>query len=525
MTPSNTRTERSPIDRTLFSARAEAVCVEMGAVLRRAALSPNIKDRLDFSCALFDRNGDLLAQSAAIPVHLGSMAYAMGDLVNGHRWQAGQHLIVNDPFMGGTHLPDVTLISALHIGDELVGFVANRAHHADIGSEAPGSMPISRSIEQEGCIIPPTLLDTDARQPFAQLVRTFRDPQAATADFSAQMAANKSGLAQLRKLVAVEGGFESFQGCCMDQNEYAAALARAALAEIPNGVYEFTDTLDSDGFSTKALSLKIKLTVLDGHVTADFSGSCDQVTGNLNCPLPVTAAAVMYALRGLMPSTVPQCAGLMATVTIDAPGGSILNARHPAAVAAGNVETSQRVCDLVLGALAQAVPDRIPAASQGTMNNVAMGGHWRGSAWSYYETIGGGMGGGANYDGQSAVQCHMTNTLNTPAEVLEQYCPVRIERYRIRTNSGGRGEHSGGDGITREYRFLEDAEVSIIGERRVSRPWGLWGGQPGRPAEDRLDGEAIPAKTSLSVRPNQLLTIATPGGGGWCPPAQHDKLK
>lgn len=494
--------------------------MEMGAVLRRAALSPNIKDRLDYSCALFDARGELVAQSAAIPVHLGSMAYAMTDLVGRADWVEGSHMIVNDPFLGGTHLPDVTLISALHVKGHLAGFVANRAHHADIGAEAPGSMPISRSLDEEGMVIAPTLLDANAPSPFFELVKNFRDPQSATADFSAQLAANRAGLQQLKRLIEQEGGLDLYGECCADQNAYARSLADAALRSLPEGCYAFEDCLDGDGFTHQPIRIRLKLTVSEGQLTADFGGSSPQVDGNVNCPLPVTAASVMYAIRGLMPDGIPQCAGLMAGIHIAAPPGSVLNARRPAAVAAGNVETSQRVCDVVLGALAQAVPHRVPAASQGTMNNVAMGGQHRGVAWSYYETIGGGMGAGPVHPGQSAVQCHMTNTLNTPAEVIEQYCPVRIDRYAIRRGSGGEGQHRGGDGIIRHFHFLDHAEVCIIGERRDHPPWGLWGGSPGAVAEDRLDNRVLAAKAQCRVRPGQTLSIATPGGGGWCEPDQ-----
>jgi len=505
------------IELSLFASRVEAVGEEMGAVLRRAAFSPNIRDRLDYSCALFDAAGELCAQAAHIPVHLGSMAYAMRDLVSAQDWAEGDMLIVNDPFLGGTHLPDVTLIAPLFVAEALVAFVANRAHHADIGADTPGSMPVSTSLDEEGLLLAPAVLVRAGRLDQAMFDRISAAPsnrQAAAGDFSAQISANRTGVRRLRELVA-EMGLNEFRAALAALNDYGERVARHSLAGIPDGCYRFRDCLDDDGQGQTDLPIEVAVEVSGDRVVVDFSGTAAQVAGNVNCPLSVAAAAVYYVFRCLMPAYTPACAGTFRAFALRAPEGCLLNARRPAAVAAGNVETSSRVVDVLMGALAQAVPERLAAASQGTMNNLAMGRRGRDRDWDYYETLGGGMGGNARYPGLSAVQTHMTNTLNTPIEVLEQAYPLRLTRYAVRRGSGGKGRHPGGDGLVREYRFLAPAQVTLLTERRRHAPWGLAGGGAGQPGVNRLNGEVVSGKIGLAVRQGDILTVETPGGGGW----------
>jgi len=510
----------NPVELTLFASRLNAVCDEMGGVLRRAAFSPNIRDRLDFSCAIFDAVGDLCAQAAHIPVHLGSMAYAMRSIVNRvSSWRPGDTLVFNDPYLGGTHLPDVTLVSPVFFDGELRGFVANRAHHADIGAESPGSMPISSSLEQEGLVLEPAFLIRDGKwnSPLRERIAgSARRPDESLGDFSAQVSANLAGLQRLESLIGKMHAF-SFQHAVDSLNDYGETLARQMVAEIPDGQYCFTDVLDDDGIGDSGIPLNLTLTVDGERCHLDFSGTAAQVQGNVNCPLSVTAAGVFYVFRCLMPPQTPSCAGIFRPITLSAPEGSLLNARFPAAVAAGNVETSTRVVDLVCGALAQAIPDRIPAASHGSMNNLAMGSNGE-HAWDYYETIGGGMGSGRHGGGLCAVQTHMTNTRNTPVEVLESHFPMRVETYAIRRGSGGEGRRPGGDGIVRAIRFLEDARFTLLTERRRSSPWGLASGRNGKPGRNLLNGQEIPAKCERRVSQGDLLTIETPGGGGWGSP-------
>ena len=508
----------SPIELAILVSRVEAICREMGVVLRQAAFSPNIKDRLDFSCALFDASGELFSQAAHIPVHLGSMAYAMRDIVTGVDWQAGDVLALNDPFLGGTHLPDVTLVSPLFIDDELLAFVANRAHHANIGASSPGSMPISSSLEDEGMIIPPTLL-VAAGTVVVREMEKLGGLQGAdvSGDFAAQMSANRVGVDRLSKLVRKMGRAGFLDG--IDEiNAYGERLAKAALKSLPKGRYTFSDLMDDDGFGTENVEIHVTIDIEDDGIKVDFEGTSPQVKGNINCPLSVAAAAVFYCFRCLLPENTPACAGVFRFIALGAPIGSLVNATRPAATAAGNVETSMRIVDVVLGALATAIPGKIPAASQGTMNNVAMGNHESSQPWDYYETIAGGSGASAGSSGASAVQSHMTNTLNTPIESLEMHYPLRIRTYAIRRGSGGKGRHHGGDGLIREFEFLEPAEVTLITERRIHAPWALDGGNPGSTGRNSLDGKALPGKCQLHVNRGQVLKVETPGGGGFGQP-------
>ena len=500
----------------LFSSRISAICEEMGAMLGRVAFSPNIRDRLDYSCALFNRYGHLLGQATHIPVHLGSMAYAMVDLVESREWRDGDMLILNDPYKGGTHLPDITLVAPVFANDELVGFCANRAHHADIGSDAPGSMPVSRTLEEEGILIPPTLLMRNAeveKNFLHSILQALTSPDTSRGDFNAQIAANLLGAGRLQALLA-ELGQAEFEQLQSSLQTWAQSLVSQSLACIPHGQYQYQDFLDDDGHGHNDIPVKVTVNVGDSGVMVDFSGTADQVGGNLNCPIPVTAAAVFYVFRCLMPSHTPACHGALQGVTISAPAGCLVNARSPAAVAAGNVETSSRIVDVVCGALAQALPGRFAAASQGTMNNLAMG--RRGNqGWDYYETLAGGMGAASDCDGRSARHSHMTNTLNTPVEVLELNYPLEIERYAVRRDSGGEGQFRGGDGVIRQYRFLQGAEVSLLTERRRHSPWGLHGGRPGQRGRNELDGQELPGKVEFTAVAGQTLTIKTPGGGGY----------
>jgi len=508
------------VELSIFASRMGAVCDEMGAVLQRAAFSPNIKDRLDFSCAVFDAAGELCAQAAHIPVHLGSMAFAMRGIVGRHDWRDGDMLIVNDPYLGGTHLPDVTLIAPVFVKGELAGFVANRAHHADIGAHTPGSMPLTHRLDEEGLIIPPSLLlrggELD-RALLTSITASTQNRHVGEGDFSAQISANRCGVQRLKELVISMGG-ESYASALAALNDYGERLAQAALADIPDGTYRFGDVMDDDGLGQRDIAIKAAVQVQGGRIHVDFTGTAPQTPGNINCPLSVAAAGVYYVFRCLMPAHTPACAGSFRSITLHAPEGCLVNARRPAAVAAGNVETSTRVVDVIMGALAQAVPERIPAASHGSMNNLAMGSRASGQSWDYYETMGGGMGAGPRGPGLSAVQTHMTNTLNTPIESLEMHFPLRVRRYAIRDGSGGEGRHRGGDGLVREFEFLVPTTVTLLTERRAHAPWGLSGGQPGACGENLRAGEMLSGKIQFQARPGERLTIKTPGGGGWGTP-------
>ncbi|MCG8613197.1 MAG: hydantoinase B/oxoprolinase family protein [Pseudomonadales bacterium] len=531
------------IELAVFSSRIESVCTEMGAVLRRAAFSPNIKDRLDFSCAIFDANGELLAQAAHIPVHLGSMAYAMRDIVGAVRWQAGDILVLNDPYRGGTHLPDVTVVSPLFVGSELLAFVVNRAHHANIGADSPGSMPISRALHEEGVVIAPQFLkrsgvlqektlavlasilgdgdidgDGDEERLTTEESGTGRERfenSVVLGDFLAQMSANEAGVARLSEVIQASQ-VQQFEQGVAELNRYARKLAGERLKVLPRGVFRGEDVMDSDGVGASNIVLKLCLEIGPDRMTFDFSGTSDQVEGNINCPLSVTAAAVYYVVRCLMPDYAPSCAGLYHFIEIKAPKGCLLNALPPAAVAAGNVETSSRVVDLILATLQSVLPERIPAASQGTMNNVAMGGRLPGGGrWDYYETLAGGVGAHRLGAGLDAVHSHMTNTLNTPIESVELHYPLRIERYGIRRDSRGAGLWAGGAGIDRSYVFLAPAEVTLLTERRATAPKGVNGGQDGAPGSNRINGVPVADKGRFELGIGDLLTIQTPGGGGW----------
>ncbi|MCC7413069.1 MAG: hydantoinase B/oxoprolinase family protein [Gammaproteobacteria bacterium] len=501
------------VELSLFAHRISAACEEMGALLRHTAFSPNIRDRLDFSCAVFDAGGGLVGQAAHIPVHLGSMAFAMRDVVGAFDWQPGDMLVLNDPFLGGTHLPDVTVIAPVYRWGRLCGYVANRAHHADIGCTTPGSMPLSTRLEDEGTLIPPTrLVCADQIDPavLERLLAGNRNPVASRGDFHSQVSANRRGVARLYAELGPLGA-DGFASAVAALNDYAHAQARAGLADLPAGRYEFEDFLDDDGAGTTDIPIRVSVDVDDTGVRVDFTGTSPQVRGNVNCPLPVAAAAVYYVFFCLMPAATPACAGSLRPIRLHAPRGCLVNAERPAAVAAGNVETSTRIVDAILGALAPALPARIPAASHGSMNNMALGA----PDWDYYETMGGGMGAGAAQRGLDAVQTHMTNTLNTPIEIMEMHYPMRVRRYAIRRFSGGDGRHRGGDGLVREIELLAPATITLLTDRRRRRPWGLHGGAPGMSGRALLDGLELPPKVSIRARAGARLCIESGGGGGW----------
>ncbi len=505
-----------PVELAVFSSRVEALCEEMGALLRRSAFSPNIRDRLDFSCAIFDRDGRLVAQAAHIPVHLGSMAYAMRDLVGRFDWNDGDAVLLNDPFLGGTHLPDITVVTPCFLDGRLQGFAVNRAHHADIGAEAPGSMPMSRRLEEEGLILPPRRIRRGGKLDETRLdaiVSASRAPRDMRGDLLAQTHVNERGGSRLRGLI--EGmGESAYASALSELNEYGRMIASDALGRIPDGTYQAVEFLEDDGLGHEDIRLRVRVQIKGERARVDFEGTDAQAEGPVNCPLSVTAAGVYYAFRCLMPSYAPACAGCFDAIELRAPEGCLLNARPPAAVAAGNVETSMRVVDLILAALRKALPKRVPAASQGTMNNFAAGQDGE-TSWAYYETLAGGMGAHAGGPGLSARHSHMTNTLNTPVEVLERVYPLRALRYALRRGSGGKGRHRGGDGVIREYEFLEPARFSLLTERRRRAPSGAAGGADGQPGRNRLNGEDLPGKCQRSVVAGDRLTIETPGAGGW----------
>jgi N-methylhydantoinase B len=505
------------IVRHLFSSIAE----EMGAALMRSAFSPNIKERRDYSCAIFDAQARMIAQAAHIPVHLGSTPMSVRAALDAFPDLApGQHVLLNDPYAGGTHLPDLTLVTPVHDASGAPAFyVANRAHHADVGGISPGSLPLSTSIDDEGIRVPPTLWSPELE---ARIMAASRTPDERRGDLLAQLAANHRGAARLRDALSRRG--ESLLAASASLIDYAERVIRAVLADAPDGTWSFEDTLDGDGHDAADVRVHCVLTIAGDDLTVDLTGCADQVTGPVNVPRAVSVSAALYALRCLAPQGAPSNHGMMRPLTVLTRPGSIADAVYPAAVAAGNVETSQRLTDCILGALAQALPDRIPAASCGSMNNVLIGGAdhrpgREGEPFAYYETIAGGAGAARGAHGASGAHTHMTNTLNTPAEALERAYPFRLARYALRDGSGGAGRWRGGDGVVRAYAFDAPATVTLMTERRATAPWGLSGGAPGAPGRNLLvrDGaeSVLPAKCTVEVTAGDLVVIETPGGGGW----------
>ncbi len=508
---------------------------EMSNALRRTAFSPNIKERMDCSCALFDTEGRLVAQSKDIPVHLGAMPLSVRACIDTlrDRLVEGTMALVNDPYSGGSHLPDLTLIAPVYYRGCLIGYVANRAHHADVGGSSPGSMPgISTSIEEEGVIIRPRIvvrdgmLDTDT---ITDLMQSTRTPDERLGDLTAQLAANKTGMRRLIEIASVHGT-QTLTNTFRDLISYSAYMMSKELSRTGDCEAQFTDFMESDGTGIWHIPIRVRVRIANGRALISFDGTARQVRGNINCPYASTLSAVYYVFISLFGRHVPTNEGCWSVLDIDVPQGSLLNPHYPAAVAAGNVETTQRIVDAILGAMAQIVPDVVPAASQGTMNNLAIGGidHRKSRPFTFYETIGGGAGAARGRMGTSGIHSHMTNTLNTPVEALEIAYPLRVRKYSLRPHSGGNGEFRGGDGIIREIEILSDeCTVSIQSERRVERPWGLEGGEDGLCGKNCIivDGRTyqIQSKSSVTVPAGTVVRIETPGGGGWgrSSPSEH----
>jgi N-methylhydantoinase B/oxoprolinase/acetone carboxylase alpha subunit len=519
----------SAIELELFRHFLVSIAEEMGVVLRRSSYSANIKERRDYSCAIYDGHGETVAMGDHMPVHLGAMPLSVSAVRAALDLGPGDVALVNDPFRGGTHLPDITAVAPVFIKDSQQPsfFLANRAHHSDVGGMSPGSMPLAREIYQEGLRIPPVHLVRGGkidRELLGLVLANVRTPVEREGDLMAQLASLARGAERVNALASkydmakVETNMRALQ-------DYSERMMRTAIRKLAGGVYRFEDCLDSDGVSDGVRGapvpvwIRVAIAIRGDSAVVDFSGSDAQVQGPVNANFAVTLAAVMYVFRCLIQEDVPFTSGILRPIRLIAPEGTVVNALAPAAMAAGNVETSQRVTDVVLGALAQAAPELIPAASSGTMNNLSFGGSYRRSPFAYYETIAGGMGASARGAGRSATQTHMTNTLNTPVEAFEHQFPVRVESYHVRRGSGGAGEHRGGDGIVRELRFLAPAEVTILSDRRQRGPWGLAGGKPGKPGRNTLIRRGrktiLPGKTRIEVREGDLLRIETPGGGGW----------
>ncbi|HEV2706967.1 MAG TPA: hydantoinase B/oxoprolinase family protein [Pyrinomonadaceae bacterium] len=534
--------ERNSFDPTtleIYRALYTSVAEEMGLALRRTAFSPNIKERRDYSCAVFDARGEVIAQGDHMPVHLGSMPMAVTAALDAVDVEPGDVVVLNDPFAGGTHLPDVTLVSGVYLEAErpqakahkqqrsdsrqAVFYVANRAHHADIGGATPGSMGMAADVYGEGLRIPPVRLVRGGRiveDVMRLLMANVRASAERRADFEAQIGSLKTGATRLLEIVERAGVREATE-YAVHLVEYSERVMRAAIARIPDGVYEAEDALDGDGVSEGEIVLRARVEVRGDRAVVDFSGSAPQVLGPVNAVAAITVSAVAYVFRCLVGAEdVPASAGLMRPVKVIAPEGTILNAAHPAPVAGGNVETSQRVVDVLFKALAGALPRVIPAASQGTMNNLTIGGTdpRTGFEFAYYETVAGGMGARPAGDGVSAVHTHMTNSLNTPAEALEYAYPLRVRRYEIRRGSGGRGRTRGGDGVVREIETLAGARMSLLSDRRTRAPYGLAGGEPGQRGSASIirDGRArrVGSKGSWELAPGDRVRIETPGGGG-----------
>jgi N-methylhydantoinase B/oxoprolinase/acetone carboxylase alpha subunit len=516
--------------RNLFVSIAE----EMGAVLRRTAFSANIKERRDYSCAVYDAEGRTIAMGDHMPVHLGAMPLSVRHVLDEFRLLPGDVAIVNDPFRGGTHLPDITAVSAVFTdrGRRPAFYVANRAHHADVGGMSPGSMPLAREVYQEGLRIPPVLLvraGEVCKDVMDLILANVRTPDERRGDLLAQIMANRRGEDRLREIVARYGVVRTRKNSTA-LLDYSERVTREMLRTVPRGEYRFEDFLDDDGVSDAPVRIAACVRIRGDRAEVDFAGSSAQVAGPVNANYAIAVAAAMYCFRCLIGTDVPYNAGLLRPIRVIAPERSVVNAGLPAPMAAGNVETSQRITDVILGALALALPDRIPAASSGTMNNLSFGG-WdtrRSRPFSFYETIAGGMGASAGGAGRSAIHTHMTNSWNTPIEAFEHEYPVEIRAYRIRTGSGGPGKHAGGDGILREWRFLEETDVTILSDRRKRGPYGLAGGEAGARGRNSLTAKGrtsvLPSKTRIVAPAGSVLSILTPGGGGFgraVPPASR----
>ena len=526
-----------PISLEVFKNLFTSVCEEMGVTLQRTAYSPNIKERLDFSCALFDPAGQMAAQASHIPVHLGAMPASVRAALEVFPGRLGQGdiVILNDPYLGGSHLPDITMVAPVFSGRgphrELFGFVSNRGHHADVGGMTPGSLPLSTELYQEGTIIPPLKLVRSSRvnrEVVALICRNSRTPDERRGDLAAQIASIKVGERRVKEIV------ERYDSSTVLEHmdallAYSERLTRAGISEVPDGVYEASDYMDDDGQSNQPVPIRVAIRVAGDSLTVDFTGTSPQRPGCINAPFAVTSSAVLYIVHSLVGGGAPPNQGCMRPVTVEAPKGSLVNPDPQHGVAGGNVETSQRITDVLLTAMAQAIPERVPAASQGTMNNVLIGGHdpVRDKPFVYYETIAGGMGARPTKDGISGIHTHMTNTMNTPIEALEFVYPFRVRRYAIRRGTGGDGRHKGGDGIVRDTEFLAPARVTVLSERRRFAPYGLHGGHHAEPGENILykggyEEVKLSGKEVLDVEPGDVLSVRTPGGGGWGEPPEQE---
>ncbi len=510
----------------IFKSLFHSIAEEMGAALRRSAFSPNIKERRDYSCAVFNGAGEVLAMGDHMPVHLGSMPMSVKAAIRSLTLGPGDMALVNDPYAGGTHLPDITLVMPVYLprGKAPAFFVANRAHHADVGGAQAGSMGLAREIFQEGIRIPPVKVyerGRVVRDVWQLILRNVRTAAERKGDLTAQIAAARTGERRLLEMTAKygRGEMEAYARHLLD---YSERMMRGVLRGIRDGSYRGEDALDDDGIRDAPVRIVATVRKRGERAEVDFTGSSPQVEGSINAVEAITFSAVFYCFRCLLDEQVPATAGLMRPIRVIAPAGAIVNARPPAAVAGGNVETSQRIVDAVLRALARAAPRRIPAASQGTMNNFTFGGadpRRGGAPFAYYETMGGGMGARAGLDGLSGVHTHMSNSLNTPVEVLEHTYPVRVRRYALRHGSGGAGRWRGGDGLVREVEMLVDAQISLLGDRRKRGPYGLAGGRNGAPGKSQLlvrrRKRALPSKCTMYVPAGAVVRVESPGGGGW----------
>jgi len=505
-----------PVTLSVLASALAGIAEEMGAVLIRGSYSSNIKERRDCSTALFDAEGNMVAQAEHIPVHLGAMPEAVAAIMRSDP-EPGDVFAINDPYSGGTHLPDITLVSPVAYEGEILGYAVTRAHHSDVGGMRPGSMPSdSREIFQEGIIIPPVRLVRGGEyvdDVLDLLLANVRTPDLRRGDLRAQIAANN--IAEERVGELIERRSKEVVLAAFDEVvSYAERRTREAIRELPDGEHEAEDFMEGDGITDDDIPIRATVTIHDDSMTIDFAGTADQVRGNINCPLPVTRSACYFALRVLLPKDILANAGTYAPLEIKAPEGSLVNARYPAAVVAGNVETSNRIADTVLAALSGFAPEDVPAQGQGTMNNTIIGGSGNGG-WTYYETIGGGQGASSKGPGPSGVHIGMSNTLNTPIEAFELEYPMRVERYELNYGSGGEGEHRGGDGIERSVKVLEPASLSLLTDRRRHSPRGVQGGEPGKVGENLLNGEELPPKVGRELEEGDVVTVRTPGGGGY----------
>jgi N-methylhydantoinase B len=502
-----------PVTLSVLASALAGIAEEMGAVLIRGSYSSNIKERRDCSTALFDAGGRMVAQAEHMPVHLGAMPEAVAAIM-GRDPEPGDVFAINDPYSGGTHLPDITLVSPVAVEGEIVGYAVTRAHHSDVGGMRPGSMPSdSREIYQEGIVIPPVRLVRGGEyveDVLDLLLANVRTPDIRRGDLRAQIAANNIAEERVRELMDRRGK-ETVLTAFEEVVSYAEKRTREAIRELPDGKHSAEDFMEGDGVTDEDIPIRATVTVEGDAITMDLTQTADAVAGNINCPLPVTRSACYFALRVLLPKDIPANAGTYVPLKIETREGSLVNATYPSAVVAGNVETSNRIADTVLAALSGFAPEKIPAQGQGTMNNVIIGD----PGWTYYETIGGGQGAGADGRGPSGVHIGMSNTLNTPIEALELEYPMRIERYELRYDSGGEGDNKGGDGITRSVRVLQPASLSLLTDRRRHPPQGMEGGDPGEVGRNLLGDEELPPKVSRELEEGDVITVETPGGGGY----------